>query len=308
MTWLLSFTVPSTMLDLAALNDLPVLSVLAITTLLHELGVPLPLSPAALLVGARVAAGAVDPVLPIAAIVVATLIGNAVWFAAGRRYGLGALRLLAPRQFTVDMRGHRGIGSFEKWDLWLLVFGRFVPGLSLVAPPLAGALGMRWSKFLILTAAGALLYGIVVVGAGMVLHQQIESILTLLERFGAFALAAVAIALAIYLTWQWRRRSDRDDVGRVEGIGRADRAGSREPRPHSPQPEVSPAALAPIGVPLTLSALTRATSDQPEAPGRTENIYRWTRVRQLYRSLSAHLLQAIRQPPVACAQSSATTS
>ena len=296
------------MLDPAALDDLPVLSVLAITTLLHELGIPLPLSPAALLVGARVAAGAVDPVLPIAAIVAATLTGNAVWFAAGRRYGLGALRLLAPRQFNVDMRAHRGIASFEKWDLWLLVFGRFVPGLSLVAPPLAGALGMRWSKFLILTAAGALLYGIVVVSAGMVLHQQIESILSLLERFGTFALAAVAIALAIYLTWQWRRRSDRDDVARVEGIRQADRAGTGEPLPQAPQPEVNPAALAPMGVPLTLSALTRATSDRPQAPRRTESIYQWTRGRQLYRSLSAHLLQAIGQPSAACAQSTATTS
>ena len=296
------------MLDFAALDALPVLSVLAITTLLHELGIPLPLSPAALFVGARVAAGAVDPVLPIVAIVAATLIGNAVWFAVGRRYGLGALRLLAPRQFNVDIRAHRGIASFEKWDLWLLVFGRFVPGLSLVAPPLAGALGMRWSKFLILTAAGALLYGIVVVSAGMVLHQQIESILSLLEGFGAFALAAVAIALAIYLTWQWRRRSDRDDVGRVEGIRQADRAGTRELLPHAPQPELNPAALAPMGVPLTLSALTRATSDRPQAPGRTESIYQWTRGRQLYRSLSAHLLQAIGQPSATCAQSAATTS
>ncbi len=296
------------MLDFAALADLPVLSVLAITTLLHELGIPLPLSPAALFVGARVAAGAVDPVLPIVAIVAATLIGNAVWFAAGRRYGLGALRLLAPRQFNVDMRAHRGIASFEKWDLWLLVFGRFVPGLSLVAPPLAGALGMRWSKFLILTAAGALVYGIVVVSAGMVLHQQIESILSLLERFGAFALAAVAVALTIYLTWQWRRRSLRDEVGRVEGVGRADRTSIRELSPHTPQPEGNPAALASIGVSLTLSSLTRATSDRPQAPRRIESISRWTRTRQLYRSLSVQLLQAIRQPPAACTQSTATTS
>lgn len=296
------------MLELAALDDLPVLSVLAITTLLHELGIPLPLSPAALLVGARVAAGAVDPVLPIAAIVAATLIGNAVWFAAGRRYGFDALRFLGPRQFTVDMRAHRGIGRLEKWDLWLLVFGRFVPGLSLVAPPLAGALGMRWSRFLSLTAAGALLYGIVVVGAGMILHHQIESILSLLEGFGAFALAAVAIALAIYLTWQWRRRSLRDEVGRVEGVGRADRTSIRELGPHAPQPEGNSAALASIGVPLTLPALKGATSDRQQAPRRIEYISRWTRTRQLYRSLSAQLLLAIGQPPAACAQATATTS
>ena len=181
------------MLDLAALNDLPLLWVLSITTLLHELGIPLPLSPAALFVGARVATGAVDPVLSVAAIVAATLIGNAAWFYAGRRYGLGLLRLVGRAPFSVDMPSQLGAGSPGKWDSWSLVVGRFVPGVSLVAPPLAGARGMSWSRFLTLTAAGSLLYGIVIVGAGMILHRQVESILSLLERFGGFALAAVAI-------------------------------------------------------------------------------------------------------------------
>ena len=208
------------MLDLAALNDLPLLWVLSITTLLHELGIPLPLSPAALFVGARVATGAVDPVLPVAAIVAATLIGNAVWFYAGRRYGLGLLRLVSRQPFGVDMPSQLSGGSPGKWDSWLLVAGRFVPGASLVAPPLAGARGMSWSRFLTLTAAGSLLYGVVIVGAGMILHRQVESILSLLERFGGFALAAVAIVvLTIYMTWQWRRRSRLDGVARVEGGG-----------------------------------------------------------------------------------------
>jgi hypothetical protein len=44
-----------TMPDLAALDDLPMLWVLTITALLRELGIPLPLTAAALFVGARAA-------------------------------------------------------------------------------------------------------------------------------------------------------------------------------------------------------------------------------------------------------------
>ncbi len=200
--------------DLAALDDLPMLWVLTITALLRELGIPLPLTAAALFVGARAAAGAIDPLLAIAAIVGATLIGNAVWFSAGRRYGLGVLRLVGRESHSDD--APHGVGRSGRWESWSLVIGRFVPGVSLVAPPLAGALGMRWSKFLMLTAAGGLLYGVSIVGAGMLLHHQVESAVAFLERFGAYTFAAVASGLAIYVAWQWRRRSRRASAARAE--------------------------------------------------------------------------------------------
>jgi membrane protein DedA with SNARE-associated domain len=191
----------------AALDDLPMLWVLTITALLRELGIPLPLSAAELFVGARAAAGAIDPVLAVAAIV-ATLIGNAAWFSAGRRYGLGVLRFVGRQSLGRSMHWRRHVG---RWDSWLLVIGRFLPGVSLVAPPLAGALGMRWSKFLMLTAAGALLYGVSIVGAGMLLHHQVESA----WRFSSASvhhMAAVAGGL-VYVAWQWRRRAASGDAG-----------------------------------------------------------------------------------------------
>jgi len=286
------------MLNLAALNDLPLLWALAMTTLLHELGIPLPLSPAALFVGARVAAGAVDPVLSVAAIVAATLIANAVWFYAGRRYGLGLLRLVGRAPFSLGRPSQLGAGSPGKWDSWSLVVGRFVPGVSLVAPPLAGARGMSWSRFLTLTAAGSLLYGIVIVGAGMVLHRQVESALLLLERFGGFALAAVAIVLTIYMTWQWRRRSRRDGVAQVEGA-RVVRADVLESSPLALQPEDDIAAFA-VGVTSNFSAQTRATNHPAQKQGRTEKVARCAGTRRRYGRMSARLLHAIGQPPAMC--------
>ncbi|MGH9577535.1 MAG: DedA family protein, partial [Terriglobales bacterium] len=185
--------------DLAAFEDRHVFWILALNTLLHELGVPLPMMPTALVVGARAASGAIDPLLAIVAILVATVIGNSVWFAAGRRYGAGVLKLLCRLSLSADTCVSRTESAFGRWGWSSLVVGRFLPGVSLVAPPLAGALGMKWSKFLILTAAGAALYGLVVVGAGMLLAGQIESALRELGSRGWQALAAVAAVLALYI-------------------------------------------------------------------------------------------------------------
>jgi len=56
--------------------------------------------------------------------------------------------------------------------------------VSLVAPPLAGALGMSWKRFLVLTSAGAALYGLAPVGAGILLRTQIEWVMQALEGLG----------------------------------------------------------------------------------------------------------------------------
>jgi rhodanese-related sulfurtransferase len=106
---------------------------------------------------------------------------------------------------------------FGRWGWSSLVVGRFVPGVSLVAPPLAGALGMTWGKFLALTTAGAALYGLVVLGAGILLRNQIDWAVRELRTLGWQALAAAAVTLAMYIAWRWwRRRVARaPDVSRI---------------------------------------------------------------------------------------------
>ena len=111
--------------DLAALEGHHAFWIVAVNTLLHELGVPLPMTPTALVAGALVASGAIDPLLPIAAIVAATLIGNALWFAAGRRYGTGVLKLLCRFSLSADTCVSRTHTALGRWGGSSLVVGRY---------------------------------------------------------------------------------------------------------------------------------------------------------------------------------------
>lgn len=193
------------MADFAAIDDSQTFWLVAISTLLHEIGVPVPMMPTALFAGAR-AAGAADLLAAVGAVVVATLIGNSVWFAAGRRYGGRVLKLLCRLSLSADTCVSRTETVFGRWGWSSIVVGRFLPGVSLVAPPLAGALGMRWSRFLVLTAAGAALYGFVVVLAGMLLQRQIEAALRALDG-SLWQVIGVGLALiAAYVSWRWWRR------------------------------------------------------------------------------------------------------
>lgn len=190
----------------------------AVNTLLHEVGVPLPLTPTVLLAAARSVAGDTHPVALICAVVVGTLAGNSIWFAAGRRYGGRVLKLLCRVSLSPDMCVQRTQDTFTRWGWSSLVVGRFIPGVSLVAPPVAGALGMSWFRFLALSAAGSALWALVVVAAGMLFHQQLDAALEFVSAFGRETIAAVVLLLVLYVGWRWwarRRAAQRLDVPRV---------------------------------------------------------------------------------------------
>ena len=188
----------------------------ALNTLLHEIGLPLPLTPTVLMAGADSVSGGAHPLALIAAVTLGTLLGNSVWFAAGRRYGSATLNFLGHASQAPHTWARRAEALFERWGWPAIVLGRFVPGVSLVAPPLAGALGMSWSKFIALSAAGAALWGFVVVGAGMLLHEQLDAAPRMLEAFGREALAATILLVSTYVAWRWRTRRAAQKPSRAE--------------------------------------------------------------------------------------------
>jgi membrane protein DedA with SNARE-associated domain len=87
-----------------------------------------------------------------------------------------------------------------------LVLSKFVPGISSIAPPMAGALRMRWWRFLYLTVAGSASWTGAFLLAGMLLGRQIRQVLPRIVRYGGVALAASAVALAIYVALRWYQR------------------------------------------------------------------------------------------------------
>jgi membrane protein DedA with SNARE-associated domain len=171
-------------------------AIVFVNTLLHELGVPLPLTPTVLM------AGAASSQLPaiaalVASVVAGSLIGNAVWFAAGRRFG-GRVLARGAVELYVGRTGY----AFERWGATLVLAGRFIPGVSLVAPPIAGALGMSWSRFMLLSALGAMLWASVIIVAGAVLHDVLAALVDALAAVPIGAWIVLLTLPALYIAWR----------------------------------------------------------------------------------------------------------
>ena len=88
-----------------------------------------------------------------------------------------------------------------------LLVAKLIPGLSTVAPPLAGAMRARAVPFLLYDAGGTLLWAGAGVAGGMIFHRAIDRLLEALTSLGGWVLVLVAAGLAVFVAFKaWQRR------------------------------------------------------------------------------------------------------
>ena len=96
---------------------------------------------------------------------------------------------------------------YTRYGLRGVVVAKFVPGLSTVAPPLAGMAGVKVSRFLLADGLGALLYGGCFIFLGYVFSNQIQQIAAALASIGGSALGLVVGLGVIYIGFKyWQRQ------------------------------------------------------------------------------------------------------
>jgi len=190
-----------------------------LNTLIHEAGLPAPLTPTVLVAGAAMSDVVKQTAQLTAAIVVGSVLGNAVWFALGRKYGSRVLTRLCKLSLSPQSCVTKTGAAFGRWGSGLLVIGRFIPGVSLVAPPIAGALGMTWPRFLWFSALGAAIWALPIILLGYLLKEVLASLLEALQDSRVGVTLLIIGVVAIYLVWRYVRRQQ---AMRIKGVPRID--------------------------------------------------------------------------------------
>ncbi|HRJ20078.1 MAG TPA: VTT domain-containing protein [Bryobacteraceae bacterium] len=173
---------------------------------IEQMGAPVPAVPVLLAAGAFAGLGHFSFAATLAAAFTAALLSDWLWFELGRRRGQSALQFLCRFSLEPDTCVTLTTHSFERHGPLTLLFAKFIPGLSTVAPPLAGISRMSLARFLAFDAAGALLWAAAGLGAGFLFRNQLERATLLLSQFGGWMTAALAAALAAYIALKFFRR------------------------------------------------------------------------------------------------------
>ena len=109
-------------------------------TLAARIGAPVPASPLLVVAGSLVEAGQISLAAVLAVSIAANVIGDGIWFGAGRRYGYQVLKLLCRISMSPDSCVRQSESFITRWGGSSLIAAKFVPGVSVVAAPMSGAL------------------------------------------------------------------------------------------------------------------------------------------------------------------------
>lgn len=181
-----------------------------VNALAAALGLPVPAMPTLVLFGAMAAlqpesiGSQLLPVLVLA--VFASVIGDSVWFWAGRRYGGATLKTLCRLSLSRDTCVKKTERFFGRWGVRVLTVSKLVPGLSLLSVPMAGAVGTPYRAFVAHDGIGAAIWATLGLALGVIVSRQVDWMFATIGRLGHAGILVVIALLAVYAGYRWMRR------------------------------------------------------------------------------------------------------
>src|SRR5882672_5729271 len=169
----------------------------------EQIGLPLPSMPLLLAAGALAGTGHLSLFASLVYVVLAAVAADSIWYSLGRRKGIKVLQLLCKISLEPDSCVRRTEGVFAKRGPRSLLIAKFLPGLSTVAPPLAGVFHMSVGRFLLYDGVGSILWAGACLGLGFAFSGEIEGIA---EHLGSGLLVLVLGALAAYIGYKFLAR------------------------------------------------------------------------------------------------------
>jgi len=174
--------------------------------LLERVGLPIPALPTLIAAAALAAEGRLSALGLFLLATATALAADLGWFLLGRRRGGRILRIVCQVSLSPDSCVRQTELLFERSGMRSLLFAKFIPGYSMVAPPLAGAMGASVLSFLLWDGAGNLVWAGIGMGLGLLFHNAVDRLLSLLSTLGLWALAVLGLALGLFILWKWWER------------------------------------------------------------------------------------------------------
>lgn len=159
--------------------------------------------------GAFLGAAAVDPVIPIIAVIIAAFLGDATNYSIGRsRLG----QRLVTDGWVKPAHIAQTRAYFERYGGVTVTIGRFIPIVRTIAPFMAGLSGMNRRRFTLFNGFGAIIWAGGVLLAGFLLG----TIPWVRANIGLITLGIVVVSVIPVLLHAWQLRSQPADSGSLD--------------------------------------------------------------------------------------------
>ena len=182
--------------------------------LLCGLGLPLPEEAFLIPAGILLHKGQVEFVPITLLCSAAILLGDSLPFFLGRRYGMRALEIPWVARFLHPERFQRFQRRFEEHGNWAVFGCRFLPMLRIPGYFVAGTLGMRYARLLVLDGLGILLSVPTSIYLGKLFGGQIERLKeTVHDLHLILGVLVVVLVILLVIRTRWARTNVRGPNG-----------------------------------------------------------------------------------------------
>ncbi|HSY36918.1 MAG TPA: VTT domain-containing protein [Acidobacteriaceae bacterium] len=174
--------------------------------LIEQGGLPIPSVPLMIAAGTMSAAHKLHVAYAIPVILLACFISDSAWYFLGKRFGGRVLNVLCRFSLEAATCVERTHGTVGKRGAFTLLFAKFVPGLSTVAAPIAGQLGIPYLTFVIYDMAGSLLWCGAWLMAGRFFGDIAERSAQFFALLGHFGIALVLLMVLVLVIYRLNKR------------------------------------------------------------------------------------------------------
>ncbi len=182
------------------------ITILFAAVFIEQIGIPLPAAPWLLAAGALAGAGKMNWLLALGAAASSSLLADLIWFYLGRNFGNRVLGFLCRISLEPDSCARRTQNLFVRHGMRGLVVAKFIPGLSTLAPPLAGSTGVTVPRFLFFDGLSSVLHGGCFILVGVLFSQQLEQVINAIAGLGRSAFGVLAGLVALYIAYRYFQR------------------------------------------------------------------------------------------------------
>lgn len=178
---------------------------LFLLALLERIGLPLLLTPVMIAAGAVAGLGDMSLTAIIVLTVVASELGDWVWYELGRSRGASVLRILCKISLEPDSCVRKSENAFALHTTTALIYSKFLPGVGHLGSPIAGLTGMSRRRFLVVNAIGSLIWAACFALIGYIPARKLP-IDVMLATAAGWILLVLLLALIGNVIWKYIQR------------------------------------------------------------------------------------------------------
>jgi membrane protein DedA with SNARE-associated domain/rhodanese-related sulfurtransferase len=178
---------------------------LFLLALLERIGLPLLLTPVMVAAGAVAGLGDMSLTAIIFLTVIASELGDWVWYELGRSRGASVLRILCKISLEPDSCVRKSENAFALHTTAALIYSKFLPGVGHLSSPIAGLSGMSRRRFLVVNAIGSLIWAACFALIGYIPARKLPIGIVLAAAAGWLLLILLG-ALVANVIWKYVQR------------------------------------------------------------------------------------------------------